>query len=104
MIEAKVNISKGKKEVYISQLNGGLEEIAGDLVTILDRILTDELIKISPKNMAVADEEKIKIITNARRKVLKIMYDYTFSEKDYIYSEETSLYLQQKYADLKEIG
>ena len=97
VIEAKVKFHGGNKEVYISQLNGGFDEIANDLVIILDRILVDELIKISPQNMKLSEEEKEKIILTARNQILEKKRDIAFEEKEYIYSEETSLYLTQKY-------
>lgn len=96
MIEAKVKFHSGNKEVYISQLNGGFDEIANDLVTILDRILVDELIKISPQKMKLPEVEKEKIILTARNQILEKMRDIAFKENEYIYSEETSLYLTQK--------
>lgn len=97
MLEARINCTEAKKEIFISQLNGGFEEIAKDLVIILDRIIADETIKISPMMMGLADKEKEKLIIKKRREVLSLMDNIPFSEQEYVYSDETSLYLSQKY-------
>lgn len=88
MIQALVS----RKHVQIVQNMNYEGQIADEMLIILDRLIIDGYIKLSPRQMELSDEEKRQAILKKRREILAKMAEADVRELEYVYSDEDTVY------------
>lgn len=85
-----LKISIETEKIEISQNLTCQEQLADELMIVLDRIIIDEYIKASPVQMKLPDEEKKRIIKEKRMEVLNRMRKRPI-DMSYAYSSLSSI-------------
>ena len=89
-------------KVRISHRTGSIKDLAFELSVVIDRIMADEYVKLSPALMNEEITLKEQVVKIKRQELCELMKEEPFIQPDYFCSKETSDALYQEYPWLNE--